>query len=150
MTMVVPIHAPMSDVDRAADNGTRAGPVCISRGIPVTVCRPVAIRAAPVAHRGRVIADHRATGRTPVDPVLIAIVDALRRWQVACACIPEAGITEAAAPAVLGIGRTSNRNTPSQRAGKRNLSNHDVLLMNGRAGLSLMRMVPMTMTRDIG
>src|SRR3954452_7799233 len=106
MTMVGPIHAPMSDVDRAADNGTRSGPVCISRGIPVTVCRPVAIRAAPVAHRGRVIADHRATGRTPIDPVLIAIVDALRRWQVACACIPEAGITEAAATAVLGIGRT--------------------------------------------
>ena len=83
MTMVVPIHAPMSDVDRAADNGTRSGPVCISRGIPVTVCRPVAIRAAPVAHRGRVIADHRATGRTPVDPVLIAIVDALGGGQVA-------------------------------------------------------------------
>ena len=115
-------------INRAADERPRCIPIAVSRHIPIAISRPVA--RAPVAHRRRVIADHWTAGRAPVNPVLIAIVDALGGGQVARTRIanPEF-IPPPPPPPLLGVGGTRKRGAEGEGAQKRDAFDHHLLLL---------------------
>src|SRR5438270_1138520 len=98
VAIMVAINTPMSDIDGAADDRAGSGPIAITRAVGVSRRVSVAVGAAPVAHRRRVVTDHRTTGRAPVDAILVAVIDALRRRQVAGPSIPEPRVADTAAP----------------------------------------------------